>query len=167
MNVSVMDTRMRRSDPMLNTLGSPCSPPQPGRCFVFLGRAWEVMALIELCQGKRNKLRLAGTELYYGYVNLMVFHFRKVRGPDGSFVQKYTLQHDRVSKLFPPQDSSWSISRSSTIFSSGTNQLFTGLGVLPMYIVHSHLHFSGQTTTPVQRALCTCQRRMPSSFTEI
>ena len=39
MNVSVMDTRMRRSDPMLNTLGSPCSPPQPGRCFVFLGRA--------------------------------------------------------------------------------------------------------------------------------
>lgn len=51
---------MRRSDPMLNTLGSPCSPPRPGRCFVFLGRAGVVMPLIELCQGKRNKLRLYG-----------------------------------------------------------------------------------------------------------
>ena len=41
---------MRRSDPMLNALGSPCSPPRPGRCFVFLGRVGVVRPLIELCQ---------------------------------------------------------------------------------------------------------------------
>ena len=34
-NVGVTDTRMRRSDPMLNTLGSPCSAPAGSLFCVF------------------------------------------------------------------------------------------------------------------------------------